>query len=222
MTSKRDISTANDNALSAKVVRPIIYARLDFSSGVQRYHTGIGPKTATHPIYGSESYTGIGDFGGIQGDVVESVSGGTQVLQLRLSGVNASLVNIALVDDYYRRDAELMIGLENESGSLVANPEILFSGFMEYMTISLKQQTGDIVLRIEGRGSNLQRASDLRVTDEDKQREVNGDLLAEYVYLMADLELFWGDKEFTSPLPNRGGRGGRARRSRQSRRGGGG
>ena len=218
MTSKRTISATNENALLDQVVRPIVFARLDFSSGVQRYHTGIGPKTATHPIHGSESYIGIGDFGGIQGDVIESVSAASQALQLSLSGVDATLVNIALVDDYYRRDAELMLGLENASGALVDDPVILFSGFMEYMTISLKEKTGSIVLRLEGRGSNLRRAADVRFTDEDKQREVSGDLFAEYVYRMADLELFWGDREFTSPLPNNGGQGSRFRRIKQSQR----
>ena len=62
--SKRDISAANEAAITAKVLRPIIFARLDFASGVQRFHTEIGPKQATHPIHGSESYTGLGDFGG--------------------------------------------------------------------------------------------------------------------------------------------------------------
>lgn len=205
MTSKREISASNETALLGSVVRPIVFARLDFSSGVQRYHTGIGPKTAVHPTHGSETYTGIGDFGGIQGDVVESVSKAAQTLQLTLSGLNASLINIALVDDYFRRDVEIMLGLENASGALVDDPVILFSGFMEYMTISLKEKTGSIVLRCEGRGSNLRRSSDVRFTDEDKQREVNGDLLAEYVYRMADLELYWGDRQFNSPLGGGGG-----------------
>lgn len=219
MTSKREITATNETALLGAVVRPIVFARLDFSSGVQRYHTGIGPKTAVHPTHGSESYTGIGDFGGIQGDVVESVSQASQALQLTLSGVNATLVNIALVDDYYRRDAEIMLGLEDASGTLVDDPVILFSGFMEYMTVALKEKQGNIVLRCEGRGSNLRTSSDVRFTDEDKQREVSGDLFAEYVYRMADLELFWGDREFTSPLPNNGGRGSRLRRQRRGRGG---
>ena len=38
-------------------------------------------------------------------------------------------------------------------------------------------------------------ASDLRFTDEDLQVEFSGDLMGEYIYRMADLKLYWGDRE---------------------------
>ena len=66
--------------------------------------------------------------------------------------------------------------------------------------ISLREGIGQITLTVESRGAKFQRASDLRFTDEDKQRETSGDLLAEYVYRMNDLELFWGDRAFVSPF----------------------
>lgn len=215
--STRDITTANINALNASVVKPVLFARLDFSSGVQRYHTEIGPKTAVHPVHGSESYTGVGDFGGIQGEAIESVSGAPQALRLALSGVNSTLINIALTDDYFRRDAEVMIGLEDATGTLIDDPVILFSGFMDKVDIALNDKIGTFVLTCESRGQNLRRAPDNRFTDEDKQREVSGDLFGEYIYRMQDLELFWGDRAYQNPFglrggrrdagPNRGGRG---------------
>ena len=200
MTSKRSITAANETALLAQLVKPVYFTRLDFSSGVERYHTEIGPTTATHPIHGAEVYTGIGDFGGIDGAIVESVSGAPQAIKLTLTGVKSSLINMSLVDDYYRRDAEIMLGLEDEAGALIADPEIVFSGFMDKIDISLTQAVGQMTLTCESRGTNLQRASDWRFTDEDKQIEVNGDLLGEYIYRMADLQLFWGDREFRSPF----------------------
>ena len=208
MTSKRSIDSANETALLAKVVKLVYFARLDFSSGVQRVHTEIGPITATHPIHGAELYSGIGDFGGIDGDVVESVSGAAKALKLRLTGVDSSWVNIALTDDYYRRDAEIMLGLEDAAGDLVADPEIIFSGFMDKVDAVLDHGLSALSLTCESRGTNLQRAPDNRFTDEDKQAEVSGDLFGEYIYRMADLKLFWGDREFTSPFaPSGGGRG---------------
>lgn len=205
MTSKRDIDAANETATLTQLVKPVYFVRLDFSSGVERYHTEIGPITATHPIHGSEVYTGIGDFGGIEGEVKESVSGAPVAIKLSLTGVKSSLINTALVDEYYRRDAELMVGLEDESGDLIADPEILFSGFMDKIDISLNTALGQMQLTCESRGTNLQRSSDHRFTDEDKQIEVNGDLMGEYIYRMADLQLFWGDREFTSPFYTRTG-----------------
>jgi hypothetical protein len=195
MTSKRTIAAANETALLSQVVKIVYYARMDFSSGVQRFHTEIGPKTATHPIHGAESYLGIGDFGGVTGQIVEATSGSPQAIRLTLTGVDSAWINRALVDDYYRRDVEVMLGLEDGDGVPVADPEILFSGFMDKVDVSLGEGSGQMLLTCESRATLLRRASDWRFTDEDKQIEVNGDLLGEYIYRMADLQLYWGNRE---------------------------
>ncbi len=192
MTSKRQISTPNETGVLGAVVKPVVYARLDFSSGIQRFHTEIGPKTAVHPTFGSESYTGIGDFGGLSSEIKEATSGAPANLTLTLTGVDASLVNNALVDDYFRRDAEIMLGLEDGDGVPLDDPEILFSGYMDKLDIVLSQGFGQMTLNLESRGTNLLAPSDHRFTDEDKQAEVTGDLMGEYIYRMADLQLRWG------------------------------
>ena len=218
MSSKRTISSLNETGFLAKVVKAVFYARMDFSSGIQRVHTEIGPKTAVHYIYGSETYLGIGDYGGIDGSVVESVSGAPQALRLSLTGVKGTWIDRAIVDDYYRRSVEVMLGLEDESGVLLADPEIIFSGFMDTVTIALDESTAQMTLTCESRGTNLQRASDWRFTDEDKQIEVPGDLLGEYIYRMFDLQLFWGDRSFNSPFSPTGGPRGGGRGSRSDNR----
>lgn len=192
MSSKRRISTPNEVGILSAVVKPVIFARLDFSSGVQRFHTEIGPKTAVHPIFGSETYTGIGDFGGLSSDVSETTSGAPANLTLSLVGLDASLINIALTDDYFRRNAEIMLGLEDGAGILLDDPEILFSGFMDKIDVVLSQGFAQMTLNMESRGTNLLTASDHRSNDETKQAEVTGDLMGEYIYRMADLKLRWG------------------------------
>ena len=208
MTSKRTIAAANETAFSDRVVKLVLYARLDFAAGVQRFHTEIGPKTAVHPIHGSESYLGVGDFGGISSKVVESISGAPKSLSISLSGVSGALLNSALTDDYFRRDAEVMVGLEDGAGDSIEDPEILFSGFMDKVNITLGDGLASMTLICESRGTNLLRASDFRFTDEDKQREVTGDLGAEYVWRMEDLQLTWGGRG-VNPFPTPRGPGGR-------------
>ncbi len=209
MTSKRTIAAANETAFLAQNVKMVFFIRMDFSGGVQRMHTEIGPKTATHPVHGAESYLGIGDFGGISSTVVESVSKSPQSLKLSLTGIKASLITTALTDDYYRRDVEVMLGLEDALGDLIEDPEILFSGFMDTVEIALDDGIGHMTLTCESRGTNLRRASDHRFSDEDKQAEVSGDLLAEYAWRMVDLQLFWGDSQWNGgPVGGGTGQGG--------------
>ena len=84
--SKRTLSALNEAATLDANVKIVIFVRLDFPSGVQRFHTEIGSKNAVHPVYGSEVYSGIGDFGGINGAVKESISGAPIAITLALTG----------------------------------------------------------------------------------------------------------------------------------------
>lgn len=213
MTSKRTISAANETATLSQVVKAVLFARLDFFSGVIRVHTDIGPRTATHPVFGAEVYDGIGDFGGISSDVVESVNPAPVQLRLSLTGIKSSLIATALTDDYFRRDAEIMLGLDDSAGVLVDDPEILFSGYMDKIDMTLGDGSGTMTLNLESRATNLLRSSDQRYTDEDKQAESPGDRAANYIYRMLDLQLRWGDAFFNSPFRS-GGRGRRGRRTR--------
>ena len=192
MTSKRNISAPNEAETLSNVLKIVIFARLDFLSGVQRFHTEIGPKTATLAPHGSEVYQGIGDFGGINGDVKESISGAPISMSLALTGVDAGLVNTTLVDDYFRRDADIGIGMEDETGTLVDDPVILFSGYMDKAEISMTKGQGQIQLGLESRATNLLTSADLRFTNEDKQGSNPGDQGGEYIFRMADLILKWG------------------------------
>ncbi len=198
MTSKRTITATNETGFLQPLVKLILFVRLDFAGGVQRFHTEIGPLTATHPTHGAEVYTGIGDFGGISSEVKESVSGAPIGLKLSLTGLDATLINDTLTDDYFRREAEVMVGLE-QSGVLIDDPEILFSGYMDSVIIIFQQNNGAITLGLESRGTNLQSASDLRYTDEDKQAASSGDLFAEYIYRMLDVSFVWGEDHFIAP-----------------------
>lgn len=196
MTSKRDMAAANETGFLQPHLGIIYYVRMDFSSGVQRFHSRIGPKTATHPIHGSEVYTGVGDFGGIEGDVVESIASLPQALAVSITGVKSAFNNIIITDNYFRRDVDIMVGLFNPStGVLLADPEILYSGFMDKADLVLTEKAGRISLSCESRATILQRASDWRFTDEDLQIEYPGDLMGEYIYKMLDLKIYWGDKE---------------------------
>jgi hypothetical protein len=198
MTSKRDISATNETGFNQALVKMVFFARLDFSSGVKRFHTEIGPKTVTHPVHGSESYDGLGDFGGISKEVKESTAGKPIGVVIGLTGVDSALINDAFTDDYFRREGSIMIGLEDASGAMLDDPEVLFEGYMDKMEIAFVKGKANIAMSLESRGTNLLTSSDWRFTDEDKQREVTGDLFGEYIYRMADLQLKWGSNQVFS------------------------
>lgn len=190
--SLRDISAANITALNASVVRPIAFVRMDFAGGVRRIHSEIGPRTAVHPTYGSESYLGVGDFGGFSAEIVESVSNAAQALRISLTGLDSNLVSDAFTDDYHGRDIEIMLGFDDVDGVLEDDPVILWSGFMDKIDISLDQARATMTLNCESRATRLQSISDKRFTDEQLQNDYTGDVAGEYIFRMLDIQLRWG------------------------------
>lgn len=190
--SIRDISAANIAAVTGPVVRPIIFVRLAFDGGAQRFHTEIGPRTATHPVHGAEVYQGLGDFGGITGEVTESIGNAPQAVRLALSGINATLKSEALAEDYHRRDVDIMLGLDNASGQLVSDPVVLWGGYMDKPGFVFEKGKANLLMTCESKATILQDRPDLRFTDEQLQSDFSGDLAAEYVYRMRDLVLEWG------------------------------
>ncbi len=197
--STRDISASNITASKAGVIRPILFSRMSFASGVKRFHTEIGPRTAVHPIHGSESYTGIGDFGGMSSDVTESVSNAAQQIKVSLTGIDSSLLTDVFTDDYHGRDIEIMLGFDDVNGTLTDDPVILYSGFMDNVNIVLSDGRGDLTLNCESRAIKLQGNSDLRFTDEQLQSDYTGDLAGEYIFRMMDIQLKWGDNNVQTP-----------------------
>jgi hypothetical protein len=147
----RDITTANINALSGAVVRPIMFVRLDFDVTVRRYHTEIGNRTATHPDHGAETYIGVGDFGGIVGDLTENIGQAAQEVRIALSGINSDLITESLGDDYHLRDVDIMLGLDNASGQLVTDPVILWAGYMDKPGFTFDKGKADLIMTCESK-----------------------------------------------------------------------
>ena len=202
MTSKRNISVLNEAALNSRVVRPILFLRLDFFSGVLRFHTEIGPRDAVHPIFGLETYLGIGDFGGISSNITEDISQAPSAVKFSLTGVKSSLINVALDGEYHRRDAEAMFGFDDENGELIDDPVIVWSGYMDKADIVLGKDTGELTMTCESRATLGRQSSDLRFSDEDLQAAVTGDLAGEYIFRMGDLVLSWGGDTLQQGLTN--------------------
>lgn len=199
--STRTIAAAMKTALEAATVRYIVFARFDFLSGVERVHTSFGDRTWTHPVFGSETYSGIGRLGALQGGVRETLQMVQQPVRLRLAGVNNSELDKVLNDDYHRREAEVWVGAVNiDTGAIIADPVNIFSGFMDKADIELGNKSSVIVMSCTSRGDKIKESSKILYTDEEHQKVSPGDLCFQYFYRMMSLNLRWGDFRFVPPF----------------------
>jgi len=188
----RSITTAFNNAVISKVVRPILACELEFSTGTLRFWNGYGDLVMTAGG-SSNTFTGLGDLMNVsaisESDQVEAVGA-----QLSLTGIKSSLISAALSANYTNRNASIFLGLFDTNKAVIADVYTLFKGKMDIMKIDEGPETATIALNLENRLIVLDRAKERRYTHEDQQLSFAGDLGFEFVPDLQDKEIIWGKK----------------------------
>lgn len=183
----RDLTTALGNALLADRVQPIILVKINTSGGDVRVWSGIGDIT-----YSSETYTGVGNFGGIS-EVEENTDLGAAGISFSLSGIPSEMVAIALDQIQSNRPATVWLGaLDLSTGALIADPYQLFSGFTDVPSIDEGPENSIISLTAENKLIDLDRARTRRYTSEDQQIDDPTDLGFDFVPSLQDAQITWG------------------------------
>lgn len=171
--------------VTGTVVRPILLGEMEFDSGVIRVWNGIG----TLPISGND-FSGIGNLGSIS-PIVETASVKSTGLDLTLSGVDSSLLSIALTEDYQERNATMWIGFM-DSGNAYIDRIQMYKGRMDVMTIDEEGDSSVISVSTESVLVGLERARERRFTDQDQQSQYSGDLGFEFVTSLQQKDIPWG------------------------------
>jgi len=182
----RGLSSDMQTALAAGTLFPVLLWYGDFSSGAVR--------VCTHTqdvVFGGNTFTGLGTIIGID-EIRETGRVEATGAVFRMNGVPSMLVVKALEAEYRRRRCSLYFGLlSSASGTLIADP-IEFRYLMDQMTINDSGESAEILISAESRLVDLQRARELRHTDECQQSLFPGDRFFEYVPGLADKELVIG------------------------------
>ncbi len=149
--------------------------------GPLRLWTGLGNRTI-----GGETYTGTGSLLNIAAaEEVGDLSAKGMVLTL--TGLESSIISIALQEPYQRRIAKVYLGEQS------VTPVVeIFSGFMDTMQISDEPDTATVVLTIESKLVELERSRNWRYTDESHKARYSGDSFFSFVQSIQDQQVAWG------------------------------
>ena len=182
----RVLSNAMKEMAVAKVVRPIFLVHMVFDSSELNIWSGVGDLS-----FDSVTYTGLGDLLSIS-EIKETSDISATGINVSLSGVKTSLIAVAKDQDYQGRELTVRLGAFNESGSLIADPVIIFSGFMDTMTIAEAGAYSSITIAVENKLVAFERAKVRRYTAEDQKIEYPADKGFEFVTSIVQKEIFWG------------------------------
>jgi hypothetical protein len=153
--------------------------------GPMRMWTGLGNRTIN--VGGTNQvFTGVGALLNIAAaEEVGDLSAKGMVLTL--TGLNSSIISLALQEPYQRRRAKVYLG---EQG---VNPVVeIFSGFMDTMQISDDPESSTVVLTIESKLVELERSRNWRYTDESHKARYSGDSFFSFVQSIQDQQVAWG------------------------------
>ena len=201
----RPATTALLNALAADAVEPFFAVKLEFDSGTTRIWTGMGD-LAFDAGSGSETFLGGSSLVSIQPNE-ETADTQANGCSFALNGIESANISLALTEDYQGRNATLFLGAFS-SGAVVADPYVLFKGFMDTMDISDNGETASIQVKAESRLVSLQKARMRRFTDQDQKLIDSTDKGLEYVVSLQNKTIAWGsgkpDNNGAPTLPNIG------------------
>lgn len=194
----RNLSSEMTAVSTAEVVRPILLVECDFDSGDVNLWNGVGSLD-----YGGKSYIGAGNLLAIS-TVGESVDMTADGLSVSLSGLNNSLLTLAKDEDYQGRKLIAKLGAMDENNDVVSSPVVIFTGFMDTMTINEAGDASSINLTVENKLIQLERARVRRFTDNDQKIDYPNDEGFSFVTKIQDKEIVWGR---SSGASGSGGRG---------------
>jgi|TARA_Y100000114_G_scaffold95142_1_gene88493 hypothetical protein len=184
----RGFPTNVANALATQHVSLVTFVQLAFPSGTVYLHNSIGTYT-----FGGNDYLGVGDLGAIS-PLEEGADISPYQITLSLSGLDSTIAGAALTEDYYMHAVTVLLGVLNADDALLADPTVVFEGFMDQMNISVGADGGDVItLTAESELARFDKASNIKYTDIQLQSEFSGDLAFEFMPDIEGAKIRWGD-----------------------------
>ena len=196
----RTLTTAMRNVTTANVVRPAYFVRMVFDSGespnVLNLWSGVGDLA-----YGGNTYTGVGDLLSIS-SIDETSDISASGINVAITGIKSSFLVIAKNHEYQGRPLSVSLGAFDDNGALIADPVIVFSGFMDTMTIAESGSTSTIKISVENKLISFERSKVRRYTAEDQKIDYPTDKGFEFVTAIVEKEIIWGRPSPTSGADN--------------------
>jgi len=189
----RSLDPSVTAVLANSFVMPVIFVSLTFDDGTLYLHTDVG-NIAT----GGTTYIGAGGIGSIEG-IEEREDGSPTGVMMRLSGIDATLLNEALRQHYFDRPVTVSLGMRDlVTGALVAEPFELFVGKMDQMRVVTGGPVSIIEVSVESEMIDFDRSLKRYFSDTELQRVYSGDLGFKYLADMVNARVTVGSKQLFS------------------------
>ena len=182
----RGFPTNTANAIASETVRPVTFAKIEFSAGTIYCHNGLGTYS-----WDSQDWTGVGTFGSVS-SVEEATAVRPYSLPLTLSGLDTTMSSTARALDWYLRPVTLFLGCLSESDVLLDDPTQIWAGHIDGMDMTVGSEESDLIsMTCESELANFERASHRKYTNEQLQSDYSGDLFLSAISEVGGAKIRW-------------------------------
>jgi len=186
MATRQGLDTSIVNRLGADEQALFLAVKAEFDTDIVRVWTGIDDLTIN-----SETYTGAGQLLSIS-NVEESTDLKSSGLSVGISGMDTTVLNLALTENYQNRFITVYLGYLSGGTDTTVGTMTLFKGRMQSMVINDDPNGSTITVDAENRLIDLERPSNLRYTKESQQFIDSTDTCFNRVQSLQDKEIIWG------------------------------
>lgn len=165
-------------------LQPFLATELEFDSGTLRLWNGYSDLSID-----GETFIGSGNLLQIS-EVEETGEVAARGITMVLTGMDVSIIGIALQQNYQNRTARIYLGAITSEG--VVQSYQIFAGRLDVMTIEESSETATISVTAENRLIDLERPRIRRFTSEDQKSLFPTDRGLDYVNDLQDKTLNWG------------------------------
>lgn len=175
-------------AMTSATCRPVILFEGVFENYTLNLWTGSGDLS-----WDSKTWQGNGWFAGYQG-LVESDDLSDIALEVQLSGLPETVLNLILASVQQGASGKLWVGMTTAALALVSDPVLMFSGVLDYP--SLEEGAGDSVVSLKYTTllTTNQRGREFRFEPETQRLHHPGDTGFDWVTATLEWNGFWGNK----------------------------
>jgi len=184
----RGLTTAVKNELATGSIKPVHLIHLNFSTPL--YLTDCSFDLTSSISGTSRTYTASGHILGLS-NTQEGTEPIKNSLTLNLSGVDQTYISIALNENIINDTVQIFRGFLNSTNGLIADPFLLYEGFIDQYSIEDDTSTAGIGLSITSHWGNFEKVSGRRTTDNSQQRFFSGDKGFEFSALTVQ-DIRWG------------------------------
>ena len=198
MATRQGLDASIVNRLGADEQAMFFAVKAEFDSETIRVWTGTDDL-----VIGGASYLGAGSLLSI-GSVEENLELTSNGLAVAISGMDATVVNLALTENYQNRPITVFLGYVMGGTNEVAGTLTLFKGRMTSLVVNDTPEGSTVTIDAENRLVDLDRPSNFRYTKESQNFLHSGDTSFNRVASLQDKQINWGKSSDTA---GRGGPG---------------